>query len=36
MEQNENTQQIEQQAIPAGTETPQAQPSDKVPSWRTC
>ena len=32
MEQNENTQQIEQQAIPAGTETPQAQPSDKVPS----
>jgi molecular chaperone GrpE len=32
MEQNENIQQIEQQAAPASTETPQAQPSDKVPS----
>ena len=32
MEQKENTQQIEQQATPAATETQAAQPSDKVPS----
>lgn len=32
MEQNENTQQIEQQAAPANAETPAEQPSDKVPS----
>lgn len=32
MEQNETTQQIEQQAVPANTETPAAQPVDKAPS----
>lgn len=32
MEQNENTQQIEQQATPADTETPPEQATDKVPS----
>jgi len=32
MAQNENPQQIEQQAAPAGTETPVGQPSEKVPS----
>ena len=32
MEQNENTQQIEQKATPASTETPLEQPLDKVPS----
>ena len=32
MEQNETTQQIEQQATPAGTETPAEQPADKTPS----
>ena len=32
MEQNENTQQIEQKTTPASTETPSEQPLDKVPS----
>lgn len=32
MEQNENTQQIEQQAAPTGTETPLEQATEKVPS----
>lgn len=32
MEQNETTQQIEQQAVPANTETPAEQPVDKAPS----
>ena len=32
MEQHENTQQIEQQAAPASTETPPEQATDKVPS----
>jgi len=32
MEQNENTQQIEQKTAPADTETPSEQPLDKVPS----
>lgn len=32
MEQNENTRQIEQQAVPTGTETPAEQAADKTPS----